>query len=145
MSALSAEVYLSPEAEAERLWSGAREAYRKARQSIVDLSEAIDLGVRVVEIMTVRGLQPVRKEFPSTITSLLESPPPPIGRLGDVFDEQEPAVGSEYAMDLAKQVIPIGDRAQREDRDDGWDRPRGESGGSEVAGVELEVDPGGLE
>jgi hypothetical protein len=72
------QVCLSPENEAQRLWDGAQEAFRKARQGIVHLSEAVDLGVRVVEIMTTRRLQPVRDEFPASIASLLESPPPDV-------------------------------------------------------------------
>ena len=78
MSELVEEVVLSPETEAERLWGGAEQAFQKAGESIVDLSQAVDLGVRVVEIMTVRCLQPVMDEFPATITSLLESPPPEV-------------------------------------------------------------------
>lgn len=76
MSKLVENVYLSAEAEAERLWYGAQEAFHEARESIVCLSEAVDLGVRVVEIMTVRRLQPFRDAFPATIASLLESPTP---------------------------------------------------------------------
>jgi len=71
-------VLLSPESEAERLWQGAQEAFRKAGESIACLSEAVDLGVRVVEIMTARCLEPVRDEFPATIASLLEPPPPEV-------------------------------------------------------------------
>ena len=78
MSPLPEEVFLSPEAEAERLWVGAQEAFGQAQHSIVELSEAVDLGVRVVEIMTVQCVQAVRDEFPRSIISLLESPPPEV-------------------------------------------------------------------
>jgi hypothetical protein len=78
MSALVEEVCLSSETEAERLWVGAQEAFHNARESIVDLSEAIDLGVRVAEILTVCSLEPVRDEFPATIKSLLAPPPPEV-------------------------------------------------------------------
>lgn len=71
-------VYLSPDTEAERLWRRAQEALQEARQDIVSLSRAIDLGVRVVEIVTAERLQQVRGEFPTTIASLLEPPPPDV-------------------------------------------------------------------
>ena len=78
MSELAKEVLLSPDAEAERLWVGAQEAFRKGRESFAELSKAIDLGVRVVEILTCRCLEGVRNEFPATITAMLESPPPDV-------------------------------------------------------------------
>jgi hypothetical protein len=71
-------VYLSPEAEAERLWGRAQEAFEKAKQSITDLCEAVDLGARVVEILTVHCLRRVRGEFPTTVAGLLEPPPPEV-------------------------------------------------------------------
>ena len=50
MSELAEEVLLSPDAEAERLWVGAQDAFLKGRESFAQLSQAVDLGVRVVEI-----------------------------------------------------------------------------------------------
>jgi hypothetical protein len=78
MAVLTGGVYLSPGTEAERLWSGAQEAFEQAAQGIVPLSEAIDLGVRVVEITAVQCLREVRHEFPATIASLLDPPPPEV-------------------------------------------------------------------
>ena len=72
MNQVTEGVFLDPETEAERLWQGAQDAIQKAGQSVVCLSEAVDLGVRVVELMVVRCLQPVQDEFPATITGLLE-------------------------------------------------------------------------
>jgi hypothetical protein len=69
------EVFLNPDSEAERLWQGVQEAMRGAHENVVQLCEAIDLGVRVVEIMTTRRLQPLANEFPATIARLLDSPP----------------------------------------------------------------------
>ncbi len=71
-------VLLSPATEAERLWQGAQEAFGKAGDGIAYLSEAVDLGVRVVEIMVAWRLEPVREEFPTTIASLLEPSPPEV-------------------------------------------------------------------
>ncbi len=78
MSELPIEVWLTPEAEAERLWKGAQEACRTAPENVVRLSEALDLGIRVVEILTVCCLQPVRDEFPTTIGTMLDSLPPEV-------------------------------------------------------------------
>jgi len=76
-------VVLTPESEAERLWRRAEEAFIQAPGSIAQLCEAIDLGVRVVEIGVVSRLQPIRNQFPATIASLLESPPAEIDTMRD--------------------------------------------------------------
>lgn len=89
MSVLVEEVLLSPETEAERLWIGAQQAFHNAWDDVVDLSEAIDLGVRVVEILTIRCLEPVRNEFPATIKSLLESLPPEVSAERDFLHPPE--------------------------------------------------------
>ena len=78
MAELAEKVYLSPQTEAQRLWSGALEAFHTAGQDFVQLSEAVDLGVRVVEIVTAQGLQEIRYKFPITIASLLDPPPPEV-------------------------------------------------------------------
>ena len=75
MSTQSEGVVLSPHAEAERLWSGAQEAFQQARDGIAPLSETIDLGMRVVEILTIECLRKVRLEFPTSVATLLDPPP----------------------------------------------------------------------
>jgi len=65
-------VLLSPEDEAERLWKGAQKAFETAPESIADLSEALDLGVRDVEIMAAQRLQAVRRKLPSTVSCLID-------------------------------------------------------------------------
>jgi hypothetical protein len=76
-------VILTPEGEAERLWRRAEEAFIRAPGSIAQLCEAIDLGVRVIEIGVVSRLQPIRNQFPATIAALLESPPPDVDPMRD--------------------------------------------------------------
>ncbi len=76
MSAQNQEFLLSPHAEAERLWSGAQEAFPQARDGIAQLCETIDLGMRVVEILTIECLRKVRQEFPTSVSILLDPPPP---------------------------------------------------------------------
>ena len=83
MSEQQKEVLLSPHAEAERLWSGAREAIEKARRDVVRLSESVDLGMRVVEILTIECLRTVRQEFPASVSMLLDSPPPDVDLVRD--------------------------------------------------------------
>lgn len=69
---------LQPEEEAERLWKGAREAFRDAGESLVALSECLDLGIRAAVILTIRRVQEGRDRFPATIASQLAAPPPEI-------------------------------------------------------------------
>ena len=69
------EMLLTPEAESQRLWEGAQEAIQNCEHSFAHLSEAIDLGARVVEIMTAQCLQRVRHQFPGSV-SILFGPPP---------------------------------------------------------------------
>jgi hypothetical protein len=71
-------VLLSPEDEAERLWKGAQKAFTKASECIADLSEAVDLGARAVEIMVSQRLQAVRSKFPPTISCLIDPLPPEV-------------------------------------------------------------------
>lgn len=76
-------VILTSDGEAERLWRRAEEAFIRAPGSIAQLCEAIDLGVRVIEIEAVSRLQPIRHQFPATIAALLESPPPEVDTMRD--------------------------------------------------------------
>ena len=78
MSQTIERIVLSPEGEAVRLWQGAQDALPRAGESIGFLSETVDLSVRVLEILVGQCLEPVRGEFPATIASLLEPPPPEV-------------------------------------------------------------------
>ena len=78
MSKITEGIMISSEFEAKRLWAGSMEAFWKGPEDIVTLCEAVDLGTRVVEILTVQLLQPERKKFPDTIASLLQPPPPEV-------------------------------------------------------------------
>jgi hypothetical protein len=69
--------------EAERLWSGARQSRDQAESSLVDLCQALDLGVRAAEILVGQKLQPQRHDWPATIELLLEPPPPAVDRQRD--------------------------------------------------------------
>lgn len=71
-------IEISPLEEADRLWRGAREAFGEAEDHLARLSEAIDLGIRAVEIGVFSKLQPVRDRFPASIAMLLESPAPEV-------------------------------------------------------------------
>lgn len=78
-------VVLTPDAEAARLWRRAEEAFIRAPGSIAQLCEAVDLGVRVVEIGALNKLQSVHDQFPATIGTLLESLPPDIDTMRDLI------------------------------------------------------------
>lgn len=69
---------ISPQEEADRLWRGARDAFGQTEERLAHLCEAIDLGIRAVEIQVFLELQPVRERFPGSIAMLLESPSPEV-------------------------------------------------------------------
>jgi hypothetical protein len=71
-------IEISPQEEADRLWRGARDAFGEAEEQLARLCEAIDLGIRAVEIQVFLRLQPVRERFPGSIAMLLESPSPEV-------------------------------------------------------------------
>lgn len=75
MSRLMEAVRLTPREEADRLWDEAREAMRRGPESFVDLTEALDLGIRAAELYTLLALRPLRHSYPVLITSLLEDSP----------------------------------------------------------------------
>ena len=74
---------LSPEEEARRLWEGAEEARERADVDLAALCEALDLGLRAVEILVVERLSPVRDQFPATIAIQLERPRPEVDTVED--------------------------------------------------------------
>lgn len=65
---------LDPQEEAQCLWQGAEEAASHAGESFATLCEALDLGVRAVEILAVFRLRPAHDTFAASIAMLLESP-----------------------------------------------------------------------
>jgi hypothetical protein len=69
---------LGAEDEADRLWEGAKEAQEKAGEDFVALCEALDLGLRAVEILVTHRLQPVKGQFPATIGIQLDTPSPEV-------------------------------------------------------------------
>ncbi len=85
MSQLPESVRISPEEEAQRLWNGAKTAFESSAESLVSLCEALELGIRAVEILAVNGLRPVADRFPATIAMLLESPDPEVSTERDAL------------------------------------------------------------
>lgn len=106
MTQAVSEVFLKPEAEAERLWRGSREAFEKSSDSIIYLIEAIDLGVRVVEITTAHCLQTLRHEFPATIASLLEAPPPEVDPVRDFLHPPKALSFLDVVDMLSEEMLP---------------------------------------
>ncbi len=64
--------------EAARLWQGAADAFEQADSSLVSLCQSLDLGLRAAEILVVDRLQPVKEQFPATITLQLQLPNPEV-------------------------------------------------------------------
>jgi len=85
MSDLPDVIYLGPEEEADRLWSGAIEARQGAPKSIVSLCESLDLGIRAAEILAIQRLQPIKAQFPATIAIQLDEPEPEVDPLRDAI------------------------------------------------------------
>lgn len=78
-------IELGPEEEARRLWRGAENAREAASGELVRLFEAIDLGLRAVEILVFEKLQPVKDQFPATIAIQMESPAPEVDPVRDAI------------------------------------------------------------
>lgn len=60
--------------EAKRLWDAATSLRGDSGNDIVALLEAVDLGLRAVEILAVERLHDIRGDFPATIAALLDRP-----------------------------------------------------------------------
>ena len=86
MSELPQIIELGPEEEARRLWHGARTAQEEAAGSLVAMCEALDLGLRAVEILVVHRLQEVKDHFPATIGLQLETPAPEVEAYRDAVN-----------------------------------------------------------
>jgi len=79
-------IELGPEEEAKRLWRGAKEAQQEASGSLVAMCEALDLGLRAVEILVTHRLQPVKDHFPATIGIQLDTPSPEVDAYRDAVN-----------------------------------------------------------
>ena len=60
MSALPSVIELGPAEEAERLWLGSLEAREDAGNDLAALCEALELGLRAVEVMAIHKLMAVK-------------------------------------------------------------------------------------
>ena len=69
---------LSAEEEAKRLWQGAKTAQESASEDFIALVEALDLGLRTIEVLVTHRLEPVKDQFPATIGIQLETPSPEV-------------------------------------------------------------------
>lgn len=74
---------LGPREEAERLWHGATGARQRAGEDLVALCEALDLGLRAVEILVIDKLSPIKEQFPATIAIQLGRPDPEVDPVED--------------------------------------------------------------
>jgi len=76
---------LGPREEAQRLWQGATDARERAGGELVAGLEALDLGIRAVEILVIERLSPIKDEFPATIAVQLERPVPEVDTVEDAI------------------------------------------------------------
>ncbi|MEJ2204000.1 MAG: hypothetical protein P8170_07810 [Gemmatimonadota bacterium] len=83
MSNLPSVIELGPADEAERLWVGSLEAREAADDDFPALCEALELGLRAVEILAIHRLMEVRDRFPATIQAQLETPAPDVDLVRD--------------------------------------------------------------
>ena len=79
-------IHLGAEDEADRLWQGAKKAQENAGEDFVALCEALDLGLRAVEILVAHRLQPVKDQFPATIGIQLDAPSPEVDAYRDAIN-----------------------------------------------------------
>lgn len=78
MSELPATHLLGAEEEGKRLWEGAQTAQESANADFVSLFEALDLGLRAIEVLVTHRLEPLKDQFPATIAIQLETPSPDV-------------------------------------------------------------------
>ncbi len=102
MSELPQTVTLGPEEEAQRLWQGARDARKRAGESLAALSESLGLGLRAAEILGVHRLRPTKTEFPATIGLLLDAPSPEVEAYRDAVNVP-PTLGFTDLLDLLSE------------------------------------------
>lgn len=102
MTAQNDFVILDAADQAARLWSGAATAFEGAGEDLAELSEALDLGLRAVELRAFERLVPVRDRFPATIGALLDSPPPEVDVRRDAIEIPR-ALGFVDVLDLLSE------------------------------------------
>jgi len=86
MSTLPDVIELGPREEAQSLWDRALAARGGAESGdLVSLFEALDLGLRALEILVMERLAPVRDRFPATISIQLEIPRPEVDPVEDAI------------------------------------------------------------
>jgi hypothetical protein len=78
MSEMPEIILLDAVEEAERLWQGAKKAQESAGHDFGALCEALDLGLRTVEILVSHRLHHLKDQFPATIGIQLETPDPEV-------------------------------------------------------------------
>lgn len=99
MSAPGEAVTLDADEEAHRLWQGALAALGASDHELTSLSEALDLGLRAVEVLAFRRLEGARDQFPAPIAALFDSPGPEIDVERDAVESPR-ALGFTDVLDL---------------------------------------------
>ncbi len=80
-------ITLDSQEEAARLWQGALAAFDQAEGSLVSLCESLNLGLRAAELLVIDRLQPIKEQFPATITLQLQRPSPEVEAYRDAVAE----------------------------------------------------------
>ena len=113
-------ITLGPAEEARRLWAAAKTALGKSEEDVIALSEALDFGLRAAEIWIAHRLQPVKSEFPATITHQLDVPDPTVNVVRDATSVPNTVSFTEL-VDLLSgpELACIGPHLHR-----GWEDPR---------------------
>lgn len=106
MSNLPSVIELGAVEEAERLWLGSLEAREAADDDFPALCEALELGLRAVEILATFRLRRVREDFPPSVRGRLEAPHPEVNPLRDATAPQE---GLDFVVVL--DLLSAGDLA----------------------------------
>ena len=125
--------------EAARLWQGASSAFEHAGDSLVSLCESLDLGLRAAEILVIERLQPVKEQFPATITLQLQLPVPEVEAYRDAVTVPK-ALQITEILDLlsADGLECVAPRMHRGWEDRRFSCARSRKTASEAVGVTLE-------
>ncbi len=132
-------IVLDSAEEAARLWQGALAAFEQAETSLVSLCEALDLGLRAAEILVVERLQPVKEQFPATITLQLQLPVPEVEAYRDAVTVPKSLQITEILDLLAADGLEcVAPRLHRGWEDRRFSCARSRQTAREAAGVTLE-------
>ena len=138
MTMLVDSILLHARTEAERLWRGSLEARGHASEDVVALCEALDLGVRTVEILAVEALQPARDRFPATIGTELEQPEPEVQTHRDAVTVPKSIDFTEILDLLSDEALDcVGPRLHRGWEDRAFSCRRSRALAQETLGVTL--------